>query len=75
VQTAGIFGFAALGITLFVLDWQAYVAVMPADFIIPQSVVNLSAIPLLVAAPISLLAALVSLLRLRSTIKDMNALR
>jgi len=70
VQTAGIFGFAALGITLFVLDWQAYVAVMPADFIIPQSVVNL-----LVAAPISLLAALVSLLRLRSTIKDMNALR
>jgi len=75
VQTAGIFGFAALGVTLFVLGWQAYMAVVPADFIIPQYVVNLCGIPLLVAAPISLLAALVSLLRLRLTIKDMNALR
>jgi hypothetical protein len=75
VQTAGIFGFAALGVTLFVLGWQAYMAVVPADFIIPQYVVNLLGIPLLVASPISLLAALVSLLRLRLTIKNMNALR
>ncbi len=75
IQTAGIFGFGALGVTLFVLGWQAYMAVIPADFIIPQSAITLLAIPLLVAAPISLIAALISLLRLRATVRYMNALK
>jgi hypothetical protein len=75
IQTAGIFGFGALDVTLFVLGWQAYMAVVPEDFIIPQSAVTLLAIPLLVAAPISLVAALISLLRLRATVRDMNALK
>jgi hypothetical protein len=74
IQTAGIFGFGALSVTFFVLGWQAYMAVVPEYFIIPQSAVTLLAIPLLAAAPISLIAAAISLLRLRSTIRDMNSL-
>jgi hypothetical protein len=75
IQTAGIFGFGALSAALFVLGWQTYIAVIPEDFLIPQSVVTLFAILFLVAAPISLIAALVSMSRLRSTIKEMNSLQ
>ena len=74
IQTAGIFGFGALSVTLFVLGWQAYMAVIPEDFIIPQSAVTFLALTLLVVAPISLVAAVISLLRLRSTIEKMNSL-
>ena len=75
IQTAAVFGFGALGVTLFVLGWQAYMAVIPEDFIIPQSAVTVLAISFVVAAPVCLVAAVVSLLRLRSTIKEMNLLR
>jgi hypothetical protein len=74
IQTAAVFGFGALSVTLFVLGWQAYMTVVPEDFIIPQFAVTVLAIPLLVAAPICLIAAVISLLRLRSTIRDMNSL-
>jgi len=75
IQTAAIFGFGALGVTLFVLGWQAYIAVVPENFIIPQSAVTVLAIAFLVVTPMCLVAALISLLRLRSTIKEMNSLR
>jgi len=75
IQTAAIFGFGSLSVTLFVLGWQAYMVIIPEGFMIPQSVITLLAIAFFVAAPICLIAAVISLLRLRSTIEEMNSFR